>query len=291
MFSFKTSLGAAYGVLLVCVLLLLPPVAEAMEFEASTAPDNRYVIKVYPHFFYTSAYFTGEGKASNLDETSGLLHFRVPANIQYGITGAFSIGGVVPIDWTYREEDDSPETVDRLTIHELWVTMQYRCLTCPFIVAASLRTKIPLAGKEPWEDGLRIGDDQIDLFPVAHFDYFSSTHYWYVQLASGYKYRFKKGEVKPHDEFRFYLRGGYELFPDLRMRFYLYADLTQFINGEYPEEDLKFYEKDGDLHTFGYGVSLWPRPTFRVDITTGGDWSGTNRYRGMHWIIGFTKIL
>ena len=205
-------------------------------------------------------------------------------------SGSFSVGTIVPLGWTYEEEEGRTESRDRFAVREIWFTLKYRWLTLPLIASSAVRVKVPISDKEPWEDGLRIGDGQVDLFPICHWDYFDKTRYWYVQLSAGYNYRFKNGDIKPFDELVFSGRAGYELFPDLRMRFHLCTDLTRFMNGDYPDQNRKFYEKEGDLHTFGYGISLWPRPTFRLEITTSGDWSGTNRYRGMTWGIGFTKI-
>lgn len=277
---------AAAALLTACI----PAGLHAREFEASVAPEDRFLFKVYPKFFFTSAYFADDGRAYNLPGVTGLLYFELPLQVQYGITGSLSVGAILPIGWTYQEEEEREDPLSRLTVRECWLTIQHRWLTFPFVSSSSVRIKVPLADKKEWEDGLRIGDGQVDIFPIYHFDYFSTSMYWFVQFSLGYKYRFKKGDYKPLDELRFYARGGYELFPELRMRFYLYADLTEFSNGEYPAHDRKFFQHDGALHTFGYGVSLWPRPTFRVEMTTGGNWSGRNQYRGIRWIIGVTKI-
>jgi hypothetical protein len=281
---------APVGLLAIAIVLLGPVGISAAEFEASTAPDGQYLLKVFPNFFYTSAYFSSEGRALSLGEVTGLLYFELPIQLQYGITESFSVGVYLPIGWAYQEKEARPESVDRIAVRELWFTVQHRWLTLPFISSFSVRLKMPLASKKPWEDGLHMGDGQVDIYPLYYFDYFSETMYWYVQMAAGYKYRFEASDYKPFDEITFYLEGGYELFPDLRMRFYLYADLKSFGNGDFLGEDLKFFEKEGYLHEFGYGISLWPRPTFRLEITTGGDWSGANQYRGMRWMLGFTKI-
>jgi hypothetical protein len=74
------------------------------------------------------------------------------------------------------------------------------------------------------------------------------------------------------------------------MRFYIYADLTKFWNGDFGEDDLEFFEHDGRLATFGYGVSLNPIHNMRLDIETAGDLAGSNQYRGMRWTVGFTII-
>ena len=137
---------------------------------------------------------------------------------------------------------------------------------------------MPLAEKKDWEDGLHIGDGQFDIYPAYHFDYFNDTMFWYVQFSIGYKYRIKEAGYKPFDEINFYSRGGYELLADLRMRFFIYADLTKFRNGEFKGDNLDFFEKEGTLHTFGYGLSLWPRPTFRLELITGNDRSGQDSY-------------
>jgi hypothetical protein len=276
---------------IVALLSAAASCACAGEFEASTAPDGRYLLRIYPKFFFASAYFSDDGRAHNLPGVSGLLYFELPVQVQYGVTGSLSIGAIVPFGWTYREQEALAGSDNRVAVRELWLSVQHKWLTFPFISSSSLRIKVPLANKKDWEDGLHIGDGQVDIYPVYHFDYFNQAHYWYVQFAAGYKYRFKKGSYKPLDETRFYGQGGYELFPDLRMRFYLLADLTRFANGAFPEGDRKVFEQDGSLHSFGYGVSLWPRPTFRVELTTAGDWSGTNQYRGVRWEIGITKIL
>lgn len=278
-------LAAAIG------LLVAAATASGTEFEASTAPDGKYLLKIYPRFFYTSACFDDDGRASNLENVSGLFYFELPTQVQYGITGAFSIGAILPVGWTYQEQDDRQGSVDRVAVRDVWLTFQYRWLTFPFVSSSSLRVKLPLAEKRDWEDGLGVGDGQVDILPAYHFDYYNQAHYWYLLMTAAYKYRFKKGDNKPLDEIKLYTQGGYELFPDLRMRLYLYADLTRFTNGEFAGDPPAFFEHDGNLHSFGYGVSLWPRPTFRLELTTGGDWSGNNQYRAIRWEIGITKIL
>lgn len=285
---------AAFCLLFLAALALAPTTARALEFEASTAPKGGVVLETHAYFFYASAYFDQNGYSRNLEETTGLLIFRVPVYVQYGVTGGFSVGGMLPIDVVYGEayfeDEDRVLERSRFTVHEFWINLQYKFLTSPFLAAVSLRTKVPLAEKYDWYDGLRVGDGQVDLFPVVHIDYFSRTHYWFIQTAFGRKYRLKKGDIKPHDELRFCAQGGVELFPELKMRMFLLADLIKFSKGSYPYEDLEFYEKDGDLQSFGYGVSLWPRPTIRIEIATAGDLSGKNRYRAMYWTVGFTKI-
>lgn len=286
----RRTVSTVLSMLLAVICSLAPTGIDAVEFEASTAPAGKYLLKIYPNFFFTSAYFSNEGKALNLPGVTGLLYFELPVQVQYGVTGSLSLGAILPIGWTYQEEPERQDPVQRLMVREVWITLQHRWLTFPFVSSSSIRVKIPLVDKKDWENGLRIGDGQVDVYPVYHFDYFNETRFWYVQFSVGYKYRFKKGSYKPLDELRFYSQGGYELFQDLKMRFFLYADLIKFRNGEFPEGDLKFFEREGSLHTFGYGLSLWPRPTFRLEITTGGDWSGSNQYRGIRWIIGATKI-
>ena len=278
--------------MLVAIIIMVAPAnVRATEFEASTAPDGQYLLKIYPNFYFTSAYFSNEGKAMNLPGVTGLLYFELPIQIQYGVTGSFSVGAILPIGWSYQEEEDREDPVSNLAIREFWLTLQHRWITMPFVSSSSIRVKIPLADKAEWEDGLRIGDGQVDILPAYHFDYLSSTYYWFINLSIGYKYRFKTNDYKPLDELMFYSRGGYELFADLKMRFFIYADLTKFMNGEFHGDDLKFFEHDGSLHAFGYGISLWPRPTIRVEFVTGGDWSGRNQYRGIRWLIGITKVI
>ena len=292
MYFFRTCATAGLAIALAAtVIVLISGPAIAADLEASTVPGGHFLLKIRPAFFYTSAYFSEERTARNLTDVTGLLYLELPVQLEYGITNSFAMGAILPLGLTYQEEGDRDNPASRLTVRDFWITLKYRWLTLPVISATSLRVKVPVAEKEPWEDGLGIGDGQFDIQAVSHLDYFSDTRYWYVQLAAAYKYRFEKDQTKPFDELAFGGRAGYELFPDLRMRFYLYGDLTEFLNGEFASDSLRFFEKEGDLYTFGYGVSLWPRPTFRVDLTTGGDLSGTNRYRGMRWTIGFTKIL
>jgi hypothetical protein len=281
------------GMLILAVILIVvvPVNVRALEFEASTAPDGQYLLKVYPNFYFTSAYFNDDGKAMNLPDVTGLLYFELPVYVQYGVTGSFSVGAILPIGWTYQETEEREDPNSRLAVRELWLTLQHRWITKPFVSSSSIRIKLPLADKEEWEDGLRIGDGQVDILPAYHFEYLSPSHYWFINMSIGYKYRFKTSEYKPLDELKFYVRGGYELFADLKMRFFLYADMTRFMNGEYHGDDLQFFEHDGCLHSYGYGISLWPRPTFRVEFVTGGDWSGRNQYRGIRWLIGVTKVI
>lgn len=297
MYSYKNGVTAEWlhrrwvGVLV--LLLLMPAVTSAGEFDASVAPRHRYLLKIYPKLFFTSDYFSNEGKALNLDKVTGLLYLEVPAHLQYGLTGSLSIGMIVPLGWTYQEvrPDIRRDPINRLTVRECWLTLQHRWLTLPIISSSSIRIKIPLAHKKDWEDGLRIGDRQVDLFPVYYFDYFSKTQFWYTELALGYKYRFKTGTMKPFDELNFKALLGYELLPDLKIRFFIYADLTAFRNGEFGKNNLEFFQQEGSLHTFGYGLSLWPRPSMRLEIATAGDWSGRNQYRGMRWMIGIAKVI
>jgi hypothetical protein len=295
MFSFKSgsTVSVWYGmqILAAIIIMVVPANVRAMEFEASTAPAGQYLLKIYPNFYFTSAYFNDDGRARNLPDVTGLLYFEMPVNVQYGITGSFSVGAILPIGWTYQEMEERDDPISRLAVREFWVTLQHRWLTMPFISSSSLRVKFPLAEKEAWEDGLRIGDGQIDIFPAYYFEYLNGSHYWFINMSIGYKYRFKTSEYKPLDELKFYARGGYELFADLKMRFFLYADLTNFMNGEYHGDDLRFFEHNGCLHAYGYGISLWPRPTIRVEFVTGGDWSGRNQYRGIRWLIGITKVI
>lgn len=292
LFNIRCSMDSPAAFLLAAALLLplAPPDAGAREFEASIAPDGKFVVKMFPKFFFTSAYFGDDGKVRNLENVTGLLYVELPIQIQYGVTGYFSIGAVLPLGITYQEEEAREDPIGRFALREVWLTIQHRWLTFPFISSSSLRVKIPVQDKKNWEDGLRIGDGQIDLFPVYHFDYLNQTIHCYLQFSAGYKFRLKKDDYKPLDEIRFYSRGGFELFSDLQMRFFLFADITKFTNGEYPGPDRPFYEREGSLNTFGYGVSLWPRPSFRFEISTGGDWSGKNQFRGIRWIIGATKI-
>jgi len=297
MYSYKndfTVLGSRGLCVFVLLMLIFTPVnTHAQEFGASVAPEGRYLLKIYPKIFFTNAYFSDEGKALNLETITGLLYFELPVQVQYGLTGSISIGVILPLGWTYREAQPyiRRHPIDRLTVRELWLTVQHKWWTLPFISSSSLRIKIPLAKKDDWEDGLRIGDGQVDVYPVYYFDYFSKTRWWYTELTIGYKYRFKSGNIKPFDELNFKSLLGYELWPKPQMRFFIYTDLTRFRNGEFGENNLEFFEQEGSLHTFGYGVSFKPFPLMQMYIATGGDWSGRNQYRGMRWILGITQIL
>lgn len=280
-------------IFILSIFILTPIDTQAGEFDASVAPDGRYLLRLNPKIYFTSAYFSDDGKPANLDTVTGLLYFEVPVHVQYGLSGALSVGVIVPLGWTYQEirSDIRPDPIHRLAIRELWLTVQHRWLTLPFISSSSLRIKIPLSKKKDWEDGLRIGDGQVDVYAIYYFDYFSKTRYWYTELMIGYKYRFKTGKIKPLDELNFKSQLGYELIPDLQVRFFIYADLTEFQNGKFEEDTLEFFEQEGRLRTFGYGLSLWPRPSLRLEMATGGDWFGRNQYRGMRWMVGITKII
>jgi hypothetical protein len=176
-------------------------------------------------------------------------------------------------------------------VREVWLTLQHRWLTIPFISSSSIRVKIPLSDKEEWEDGLRIGDGQVDVFPVYYFDYFSQEHYWFAELALGYKYRFKRGAFKPHDELNVRAIVGFEIWGRPKMDVFVLADLTRFRNGEYDASNPAFFEEEGSLHTLGYGVSFEPYPLGQIYIETAGDFSGRNRYRGMRWTAGIRQPL
>lgn len=280
-------------IFILSIFILTPIDTQAGEFDASVAPDGRYLLRLNPKIYFTSAYFSDDGKPANLDTVTGLLYFEVPVHVQYGLSGALSVGVIVPLGWTYQEirSDIRPDPIHRLAIRELWLTVQHRWLTLPFVSSSSLRIKIPLSKKKDWEDGLRIGDGQVDVYAIYYFDYFSKTRYWYTELMIGYKYRFKTGKIKPLDELNFKSQLGYELIPDLQVRFFIYADLTEFQNGKFEEDTLEFFEQEGRLRSFGYGLSLWPRPSLRLEMATGGDWFGRNQYRGMRWMVGITKII
>lgn len=285
--------GLRVIIVFLLTLIIMPVETYAGEFDASVAPKGHYLLRINPKIFFTSAYFSDEGKPMNLETVTGLLYFEVPVHVQYGITGSLSIGAILPLGWTYQEirPDIREDQINRLAVREFWLTVQHRWLALPFISSSSLRIKIPLSNKKDWEDGLRIGDGQVDVYPIYYIDYYSTKRYWYAELTIGYKYRLKTSKIKPLDELNFRSQLGYELLPDLQMRLFLYADLTAFQNGEFGGDNLEFYEHEGNLRTFGYGISLWPRPSMRLEIATGGDWFGRNQYRGMRWLIGITKII
>jgi hypothetical protein len=274
--------------ILLCLLTALAPAPlNGQEFSASTPPKGRYLLRVFPKAFFTSAYFSNDGRALNLDRTTGLLYVEMPVQVQYGVTGALAVGAIVPLSWTYQEvrPEIRKDPVHRLAVREFWLTVQHRWLALPFISSSSLRIKIPLADKEAWEDGLRVGDGQVDVYPAYYFDYYSIEHYWFAELTLGYKYRFRSGDIKPFDEMNFRSVVGFELWGRPKMDVFLFADLTRFRNGDYGETDV-FFEKEGSLHTFGYGVSFEPYPLSQIYIDTAGDFSGRNRYRGMRWTVG-----
>lgn len=263
------------------------------EFDASVAPKGKYLFKFYPKAILTNSYFSNKGRATNLKSVTALLYVELPVHLQYGLTGSLSIGAILPLGWTYQEvfQNNSRDIIHRLTTRELWLSVQHRWLALPVISSSSLRIKIPLAKKVEWEDGLRIGDGQVDIYPAYFFDYLSRTRYWYTELAIGYKYRFKSGNIKPLDEFNFRLLLGYKLIRDLQLRFFIFSDLTWFGNGKFTDEKIEFFQRVGHQSTFGYGVSVWPRPSMRIEITTGGDLFGKNQYRRLVWIVGLTKII
>ena len=41
-----------------------------------------------------------------------------------------------------------------------------------------------------------------------------------------------------------------------KIGFFIYSDLTWFGNGEFTEENIKFFQKGGRQSTLGYGVSV-----------------------------------
>ena len=274
---------------------LFPTNSYAEEWEASVPPVKQYLFKFYPKIYFTSAFFSENGKALNHASVTGLLYMEAPIHVQYGYTKSLAFGAVLPIGWSYQEKLTTgipdPIQTTNLTVRELWLTVQHRWWTVPFISSSSIRVKIPLAKKSVAEDGLRIGDNQIDIYPIYYFSYFSKKRYWYTDTSIGYKFRLKNGDIKPFDEFNFRSVLGYELIADFQLRFYLYTDLTSFRNGEFESATLQFFQNEGSLHTFGYGLSMWLRPETRLEISTGGDWSGRNQYRGMRWTIGIVKII
>ena len=291
--NFTTLMSRWRRVCVVLLLILIPSGINAQEFGASVAPKGGYLLKFYPKIFFTSAYFSDEGKTQNLETVTALLYLEMPVHIQYGLTGSLSIGTILPIGWTYQEvrQEIRRHPIDRLAVRELWLTVQHRWWTFLFFSSSSLRIKIPLSKKKDWEDGLRIGDGQVDIFPLYYVDYYSKERYWYTELTIGYKYRIKNSNYKPFDELNFKSLLGYELWENPQMRCYIYADLTRFRNGDFGEDNLKFFEYEGNLYTFGYGVSLKPIQKLWLHIETAGDWMGRNQYRGMRWLLGFTIIL
>ena len=280
-------------VFVLLALFLIPMDAAAWEFDANVAPGGRWLMKFYPKIYYTSAYFSDEGKSLNLDSVTGLLYMELPPHLQYGITDKLSVGAIVPLGWTYQEvkPEIREDPISRWALREIRLTVQHRWIAFGLISSSSVRIKIPLMDKKDWEDGLGVGDGQVDIYPAYYFDYFNKKYSLYTETGIGYKYRLKSGDVKPFDEWNFRCVLGRELMPVGQIRFFLYTDLTAFRNGDYGEIDGKFFQQEGSLHTFGYGVSLWPRPTMRLEIVTGGDWSGRNRYRGMRWMIGIAQII
>ncbi|MFC1554393.1 hypothetical protein ACFL7D_07155 [candidate division KSB1 bacterium] len=284
------------AIILLILTVFCPFSSYSQEFGASVAPPEGYLIKFYPKVYLTSAYFSDKGKALNLTEVTQLIYIETPVYIQYGLTNSISVGVILPPAYSYQEilPDLRWDPIDRYSVKELWLTLQHRYLTFltmggELIAASSIRIKIPLAKKKDWEDGLRVGDDQFDIYPVYYFDY-SSKAGWYTENAIGYKFRLKKGSIKPFDELTFRSELGFELFPAFQFRTFIYTDMTRFRNGEFSEDNRKFFENEGSLHTWGYGVSIWPSQNSQIYIATGGDWSGRNQYRGMHWTVGLTLL-
>jgi hypothetical protein len=286
----STPVAFWFEVCVVLLLVLIPASIVAQEFGASTAPKGVFLFKCYPKVFYGSAYFSGEGKALNLEDITGLLYWEIPLQVQYGLTNSLNVGIIVPVGWTYQElrPELRENPIHRWAVRELWLTVQHRWWTFLFFSSSSLRVKIPLAEKKDWEDGLQIGDGQVDIYPIYYIDI--ESEYWYTELSAGYKYRFTEDGTKPFDEVKFKFLGGHRLLIQPDMRFYVYADLTKFWNGDFGEDDLSFFEHEGRLATFGYGVSMSPIHNVRLDIETAGDWAGRNQYRGMRWTVGFTII-
>jgi len=278
--------------ILIISIVFSPFICYSQEFGASSAPADGYLIKFYPKVFLTSAYFSDKGKALNLTRVTQLIYIEAPIYVQYGLTNSMSVGMILPPAYSYQEilPDLRRNPIDRYGVKEFWLTIQHRYLSFPIIATSSLRIKIPLVKKKDWEDGLRVGDGQIDIYPVFYFDYFNSRLSMYTENSIGFKFRLKKGNVKPFDELTFRSELGLELFPSLQFRTFIYTDMTQFRNGEFPEDNRKFFENEGSLHTWGYGVSIWPNQKSQIYIATGGDWSGRNQYRGMHWTVGLTFL-
>jgi hypothetical protein len=94
----------------------------------------------------------------------------------------------VPAGWTYQEAGLRGQATSTLDLREVWLTLQHRWLPLAFISSASVRVKIPLQRKQDFEDGLRIGDDQFDIYPVYYFDYFSRSHFFFSEFAAGYRF-------------------------------------------------------------------------------------------------------
>jgi hypothetical protein len=278
--------------LLVLALLLPPASIPAQEFGASKPPKGQFLVRAFPKAFFTSDRFSDEGKALNLENVTGLLYVELPVQVQYGVTGSLAVGATLPFGWTYQEVDPDirEDPINRFAVREVWLMVQHQWWTLPFISSSSLRVKVPVMDKEEWEDGLRIGDGQVDLYPAYFFDYHSEERYWFVKLELGYKYRFGTGDIKPFDELNFRSVAGFEFLANRKLEGFIFADLTRFRNGDYGETDRAFFEKDGSLHTFGYGVSYLPSPDFQVYVETAGDFSGRNRYRGMYWTVGLRKV-
>jgi hypothetical protein len=273
--------------------VLSPNPIRGQEYQASTPPEGRFLLRVFPKVFFASAYFDENGKARNLDGVTGLLHAEFPVNLQYGVTGALAVGAVLPVALTYQEVDPDvrSDPIHRFWMPEGWLTLQYRFWTLPFIASVGLRVKIPLMDKRDWEDGLRIGDGQVDISPVLHIDYQSPTRYWFTRLTGSYKHRFKSGDEKPFDEWMLRAMLGLELWDRPKIDLFGFADLTAFRDGDFGSGELAFFEREGSLHTLGYGVSFEPYPLGQIYVETAGDYSGRYRYRAMRWRVGFRHPL
>jgi hypothetical protein len=85
---------------LILLLLLIPGSVPAQEFSAAAPPKGRFLLRAFPKAFFTSACFSEEGKALNLDTVRGLLYVEFPVQVQYGLPWGFSLGGALPLGWT-----------------------------------------------------------------------------------------------------------------------------------------------------------------------------------------------
>ena len=271
--------------LLFTLISAFSQISSAREFDASTLPRGRYLLKIYPKIFFASAGFDSESRSVNFAEVSGLTRIEFRFGVYRGITDNLMAGIILPLGYTrstyspnlHRERDTS------IGLREIWLLVQHQWITLPVISSSSLRVKIPITDKKDFEQGLRIGDGQIDLYPVYYFDWVTPVHI-YLKSEIGYKYRIEKGDTKPSDEFRAILQSGYELIPQVRLRLFTFSDYTRFFGDEVEGESVP--GTSGYLYTIGYGVEIWPRPGFSMEMSTGGDFMGKNHFRGMRWVIG-----
>jgi hypothetical protein len=273
--------------LLFALMPAFSQICTAREFDASTIRRGEHLLKIYPEILFTSAGFDSEGRSIIFPETSGLTRVELRFGMYRGITDNLMAGIILPLGYTRKTYSPHLHRGRDTCIgwREIWLLIQHQWIRLPVISSSSLRVKIPITDEKPFEKGLSIGGGQIDLYPVYYFDMpprHGRSIYFKSQI--GYKYRIKKGDTKPSDEFKAILESGYELIPEVRLRLFTFSDYTRFFGGKVKGE--RTLGTSGYVYTIGYGVEIWPRPGWSMEMSTGGDLMGKNQFRGMTWVIG-----